>query len=273
MTTIIVHGTMVARRADKEGTWWHHPQASFVRALDKGLEWAGGSADVWWIDDTDVGDHPGIPNRQNRPFMTRNGRFLWSGLADGFARRGGGEHLALYLNNLHAVAPWEPIRVVAHSHGCNVLKAASSHPALDTEIFIESAVFLACPHLTGTAMLRRGNLPYQLDPEVFGRILNLYTRRDSIQTKIAGLFGNPFDFGVFEGPPETHREDQDQGARHLYQNEEVPVEDSGKRAHSAMHGSSLGFLAGAWITHPDAAENALRSFHDLFPVASGDFGE
>jgi predicted alpha/beta hydrolase family esterase len=38
--------------------------------------------------------------------------------------------LAAYLNALRSVTD-EPIRIVAHSHGCNVVKLASMLPELD----------------------------------------------------------------------------------------------------------------------------------------------
>ncbi len=76
--------------------------------------------------------------------QTVEGPYEWTGGSEGLAR-GAAVWLAAYLNALRSVTD-EPIRIVAHSHGCNVVKLASMLPELDSSVIVESAVFLACPH-------------------------------------------------------------------------------------------------------------------------------
>lgn len=251
MATIIIHGTMTSSRADKAGFWWWHEDSGFCRALSEGLLKAGDTADVWHVDGIDVSAHAGIPAEQNSPFLVRHGRFLWTGLNQPELRRIAGKELALYLNLIRKTAPAEPIRIVAHSHGCNVVKIASAHRALDSNVFIGSAVFLACPHFQAKGLGFRGDIPYRLEPSRFGRILNLYSSQDSVQVGIAKSLPSLWGGGLFEWSPKAHRIDPDPRAQHIYENYQVTTGDSGIDAHTAMHAEEIGYMAGLWIGDPD----------------------
>ena len=215
--------------------------------------------------------------------QTVDGRFEWSGTPEGIARGAGATWLARYLNALRSVTK-EPIRVVAHSHGCNVVKLASQHPELDPSVKIASAVFLACPHFweddyvfdDSGSWLDRANITkqkptrvgkkfrYRVNRKVFGRILNLYSQKDQVQFKLAeklsgtyapqtGSFlenlGNSLrTLDVFERPQAT-RIDEDPLARPLYEDLEVPVaaECGEIETHSVLHGAVVGRMVGRWL--------------------------
>lgn len=272
MTTIVIHGTMTTQRADKAGNWWWHPNSSFCTSLDTGLSDSENMADVWHVDGYDVEQHPELPIKQNRPFMVRHGRFLWSGLNQPDFRRSAGKELALYLNLIHQTAPDEPIRIVAHSHGCNVVKIASSHRALNDDIYIERAVFLACPHFEGVGLGFKGKYPYQLNLDRFGGILNLYSEEDSVQIDVASVLPSVLGGGLFEWAPTAYRTDPDPDAQAIYDDWSIPTEDSGTNAHTAMHGASLGYLSGLWIGDPDYFKKVIQNT-DLLPVPYRDYGE
>lgn len=76
---------------------------------------------MWEVGGTDVQDLAAFTS--TRAFANHAGRFLWSGFDQGAFRRGAGKELARYLNAIVERTD-EPLRVVAHSHGCNVVKAA-----------------------------------------------------------------------------------------------------------------------------------------------------
>ena len=272
MATLIVHGTMTSKRADQAAFWWWHPDSGFCQALNRGLADAGDLPDVWRVGGVDVGCHTEIQARQNGPFMTCQGRFLWTGLDQPELRRIAGKQLAHYLNLIHSLAPNEPIRIVAHSHGCNVVKAASSHRTLQQGISIASAVFLACPHFKGEGLGFSGNIPYRLNPGRFGRILNLYSKQDSVQIDIAKRVSSLWGGGLFEWAPTAHRCDPDARAQDIYDNRQIATEDTGVKAHAAMHAEEIAYLAGLWIGSPDYFDNALANTSRL-PVPAEHNGE
>jgi predicted alpha/beta hydrolase family esterase len=95
--------------------------------------------------------------------------------------------LVQYLNRLRRETD-EPIRIIAHSHGCNVVKLASMSRELSADVHISKAVFLACPHFweanyeaeEPTSVLDKFKFKrlrphgrkyrYRASPERFGRI-------------------------------------------------------------------------------------------------------
>jgi hypothetical protein len=216
--------------------------------------------------------------------QTVEGRYEWAGSPESMARGRAAVWLAAYLNALRSVTD-EPISIVAHSHGCNVVKLGSMLPELDSSVFVESAVFLACPHFwkedpvfeTGQTWREpaemRGQLKpkridrqfgYRANPRVFGRILNLYLHKDAVQNalseKLSGayapqtglLFQNVRKgfaaLDIYERPHGT-RVDEDLAARHLYADLEVPVDPAcgGVEMQSVLHGAVVGRMAGSWI--------------------------
>ena len=272
MATLIVHGTMTNQRADRAGFWWWHPESGFCQALNRGLIDAGDLPDVWQVDGADVSTHAAIQMRHNGSFTTHQGRFLWTGLDQPELRRIAGKQLAHYLNLIHEIAPDETIRIVAHSHGCNVVKIASAARSLHRHIFIDSAVFLACPHFKGEGVGFLGNIPYRLNPGRFGRILNLYSKRDSVQVDIARRVPSLWGGGLLEWAPTSHRCDPDARAQDLYENHQIATEDSGVKAHASMHAEEIAYLAGLWIGSPDYFDNALANTNRL-PVPADHTGD
>lgn len=303
MATLIVHGTVPVKVPFTVKWWWDswhesgflHSMAAAMQAVS-----ASGQDDVWKIDGVPVGRIAALdpqggsvwkaaldpnawlelmdPRRllEAEQGLVHKGCFMWSGSDMDSERQRAGRALARYLNRIHALAPREPIRIVAHSHGCNVVKVASGCGLLDPAIFIGRAVFLACPHF----VIERGGrrvFPYRLDPARFGRIINAYSLGDSVQVDIAqNMPGPPESTDMIMGILRAERTEQDPAAQARYLDFEVPTADSGVRAHGAMHGWRMGALIGFWLScgegrfdepYDEARENGI------FPIAAGDDGE
>jgi len=259
--------------------WWNSWQeGGFLNALTAGLTAAGGVNDVWRVGGRRVSDTPKLKAHWSlltgmaNQLSEKDGHFLWSG-ADSFSdRRAGGHLLARYLNKIVEIAPQEAIRIVAHSHGCNVVKEASADASLDRRVLFQRVVFLACPHFAGKND-RGFVLHHRLAPARFRKILNLYSMGDTVQTKIAqgvaGPFGaNPNDFV----PAVAHRIEQDGIARHLYEDCAIRTLDQGTAAHTAMHGMRVGYLTGRWLAGENLQQILHRAGSTSLPVPRGDFG-
>jgi hypothetical protein len=279
MATLVIHGTMTILGAVHAKWWWNSwQQGGFLNSLAGGISAAGGLNDVWRVGGRPVREIPelkahwsmltGLANQLSE----KEGHFLWSG-ADSFSDRRAGAHLlAKYINKVLEIAPGEPIRIVAHSHGCNVVKQASTDGSLDRRVRFQRVVFLACPHFVGRN--NRGPvLHHRLAPARFQQILNLYSTGDTVQTTIAqgviGPFGaHPSDFV----PAVANRTEQDAAARRLYEDWSIPTADRGTAAHTAMHGMRVGYLIGRWLAG-DNFQNIVNTFGSrLLPVPLGDFG-
>jgi hypothetical protein len=263
MSVIIVHGTH-----DPDGHWWIETSpGSFAEAIDHGLLEAGNQPAVWRVGDVPVRDFKELRPKGSRnwlwmpkdpPFNNREGRFVWSGLdLHGAGRLVGGKQLARYLETVAALAPDEIIHLVAHSHGCNIIKQATQE--LHTPLKLGRIIFLACPHFVD---IQTGAFPYRIDPNVLGHysepILNFYTPQDTVQTTIAQLFP---DLGMAPGMPavkwlgfpgtplvRAYRRDQDPDAASLYA--EFPIDyrgGQGTRAHGAVHSHDVGRFIGYWL--------------------------
>lgn len=127
MSTIIVHGTVPARSPHSVGWWWNSwgPEG-FLGNLAEGMRRSSGSDwhDVWSVDGVDVSEVPDLqpdgfdwrdPTRMFRPgegppFLSYNGRFMWSGSNQHTERQRAGVALAHYLNAVYYLAPSEPLR-------------------------------------------------------------------------------------------------------------------------------------------------------------------
>jgi len=182
------------------------------------------------------------------------------------ARADGGLKLARYLNRINQLAPNEPIRVIAHSHGCNVVKHASLSKELHPGVRISAAVFLACPHVPFEDLVYK-KIYYRPAPERLGAILNLYSILDSVQGKWAELVTGHFM------PVTMSRIDPDEASRHLYQDHEIATLDDGVSSHSAMHGARVGWLVGRWLAAGGQFARVLKGHSKLLPVPRGDTGE
>jgi len=259
MTTIIVHGTQTHRSAIA-GTWWWNSwhEGGFLDAVAQGMLHASGSHDVWRVNGVPVSQVPELTATKSfwtlsfrpRSLSQHQGYFLWSGAAMGIARDAGSSALVDYLNAIRALTN-EPIRIIAHSHGCNVVKMASASRKLASGIHFERVAFLACPHFFTPNAVAGYRVPYKLAPNRFGRILNLYSPSDSVQVDVAShLSGQVISASLAEmQSPTAYRVEQDADAQHLYENVAFPVASdcSGTQAHTVAHGSLLGAVVGAWL--------------------------
>ncbi|MEO1204709.1 MAG: hypothetical protein AAFV45_00100 [Pseudomonadota bacterium] len=275
MTVVIVHGTH-----DPDGAWWVETTPNdFAAEVDRGLVEAGSQPQVWRVGAFHVSAFDELrpepswswfSGRTAPPFDNREGRFKWSG-ADlhGPGRHVGGKQLARYLEAVTELDPDETIHIIAHSHGCNVVKQATRE--LAKPVKLGRLVFLACPHFTD---IHGGEPTYRIEPSVLGPyrtpILNFYSPQDVVQTTVARLMpdlgmapGMPeIGFLGFEGTPlvESHRSDPDPAAAGLY--EELEVEftgGDGVAAHGAVHKPEVGRFLGYWF-----AQEADVPAHDLW---------
>lgn len=291
MTTLVIHGTFAHGGSWYQSSWG---ASGFLAGLRRGMEDAAGWDDIWCIGGEPVSSYREL------------GRvYEWDGLPAGLYRGAAARQLAEYLNVVAGLTE-EPMRIIAHSHGCNVVKLASSLRELSPRVVIEQAVFLACPHFYEDAYEQEAmswqdrldirkvhagykksghRFRYKLDPARFGRILNLYCERDEVQVDLAqSLSGGQVPLtgsflenvlaqltdGILE-TPRASRRDMDPEAQHLYENLSVEVESrcSGRSAHSVMHGALIGALCGVWLNSGRSVREVLRELGDL-PVLPGD---
>jgi hypothetical protein len=274
MTTIIVHGTLGA-----SNRWWLNSwgERGFCSAVARGMTQVAGGHDLWHVNSIPVSKQPTLNVRGNwlygrigQRFSHLDGHFFWSGMNSAREREGAGAALAHYLNAIRQLTN-EPIRIIAHSHGCNAVKYASSSGALANNVRIDRAVFLACPHFRESLKQKPAGYKfhYKVAPNRFGRILNLYSARDTVQLNLAQ--SQPELFGVslrMDYAATSSRQDLDPDVARLYENREIVVADNcgGTAAHTVMHGAAVGYLAGAWLA-------SGRFFPPAGRVAANDAGE
>jgi len=278
MTTLVVHGTMTVAPAQTVRWWWDSwGDGGFLNAVAQGMVDASGKHNVWRIAGRPVSEvaelNPKWSLWRGRlgQFGQHRGHFMWDGADMDISREAAATHLVRYLNTLHTTAPGEALRIIAHSHGGNVVKLASASKRLLPGIYFDQAVFLACPHFEGAD---GRTYAYQLAPERLGVILNLYSESDTVQTQLAEkITGLPGPRPVDWIPPRSYRIDQDPGARRGYENSRIPTRDTGVKAHAAMHGSAVGYPVGRWLGGGSNFETILQKFGPrLLPVPTGDDG-
>ncbi|MDD5542221.1 MAG: hypothetical protein PHX83_03535 [Acidobacteriia bacterium] len=279
MATIVVHGTMTLTAAQFTKWWWNSwGKMGFLDAVSRGMLEASGRHDVWHIGGREVSEVPALNPKWSvwsgrwGQFGQHRGHFMWDGADMGISREAAAYQLVKYINTLHQISPQEPIRIVAHSHGCNVVKRASADKKLLPGIRFPQAVFLACPHFVGAD---GKTFTYRLAPQRFGTILNLYSPQDSVQTSFAETFqGLPGGRMADWIPSSSHRMEQDVRARAVYRDYEIPTRDAGVHAHTAMHGALVGYVVGRWLVQGgDFGAAVTHVPRELWPVALGDFGE
>lgn len=162
MTTIIVHGTF----APTEDWYWNSWYANgFCQSLSEAMMNTTGQDDVWRVRGVPVSEIEELNPR--RSFWTgrmgqisqKEGHFIWSGDYNAISRKFAAADFAKYLNVIFDLTN-EPIRVIAHSHGCNVVKQASSSSKLNPHVYIGRAVFLACPIFSPMNIAKKDHLIY-----------------------------------------------------------------------------------------------------------------
>jgi hypothetical protein len=173
------------------------------------------------------------------------------------AREAGGKFLAYYLNAVRRVAPSEPIDVIAHSHGGNVVKSATMAPHFDPAVRLRNVVFLACPQWV-THLHDGIHFPYRLNPQRVTRVLNLYSEEDVVQYRLAAAVPGGWSHRLEANLPSPGRIDADPSVQGLYENCHIPTKVGGKVAHSVMHGQTVGALVGVWL-----AANGRESFRNI----------
>ncbi len=275
MATIVVHGTMTTSAA-KNSTWWWNSwhDSGFLGALAGGMSEASSWHDVWRVNGVAVSNIPELTQTKWSALKGRSGlaqyrgHFTWSGANMFLSRDVGATQFAEYLNAIRSLTN-EEICVVAHSHGCNVVKAALSHRSLSAQVSISKLVFLACPHFQS----HDGSLRYRIPPPKVGQILNLYTQQDPVQTSYAQSLTGPAAKLADFLPQESHRTDPDPAVHHLYRNFEVPCSASGVKAHSVMHGALIGGLCGMWLNSNETFPTIVSRYPDLPAIPSNDTGE
>jgi len=79
-------------------------------------------------------------------------------------------------------------------------------------------------------------------------------------------------------PPTAYRREPDPAARHLYEDYEIATRDQGVNAHTALHGTTVGRLAGLWLAGADDFDGIVNTIlqnvgPEPLTVPAGDFGE
>ena len=281
MATIVVHGTMTLLSAKHARWWWDSwYERGFLDAVRQGMQAYAGRDDLWTVRGQPVSKIEALQMKWSfwkgtmGQAPAHEGHFFWAGTDDYVTREAGAYQLVIYLNHLAEFAPEEPLSVIAHSHGCNVVKMASSSAKLSRSIRFKRAVFLACPHFEAAGP--QGTFySYRANPGRFGKILNLSSESDTVQVGFSDtLPGMPGPRLGDYLPPKAHRVDRDPRAASLYDNWNIKTEDHGTAAHTVMHGAAIGKLIGVWI----ASDMSFREIVDkagnaLLPVPRGDVGE
>ncbi len=261
MTTIVVHGTFAAN----EDWYWNSWQENgFCRSLSAALRDAGGEDDLWRVRGIPVREIPELnPPRsfwigRLGQISQRQGHFIWSGDVNAISRKYAATDFAKYLNVIRDLTD-EPIRIVAHSHGCNVVKSASASKKLQPQVHLDRAVFLAGPHFVANEYRQQGPFDlrsqvvgkkhlYPLQPARFGRIANLYSPRDPVVGQLADKLATASGWNY--EVPEVSFTDEDPKAADLYENYEieVPEQITGLAVHGWLHSSEMAPAIGSWLT-------------------------
>lgn len=260
MTTIVVHGTIAANEEWYWNSWY---EGGFCQNLSKAMLEHSDCHDVWRVADTHVSEVKELNPKRSwwktnfGQLSQQNGHFIWSGDYVATARKFAAKKFAQYLNVIASVTD-EPIRIVAHSHGCNVVKAASSYKKLNSSVYIEKAAFLACPHFFEPDYQQKNAFTlklkvignrylYALQPERFGRIANFYSTRDPVVGKLSNKFATPSGLG-FE-VPNVSFVDNDPRATSIYENYEVDIPDDVKASaiHGWLHNQQMAYTVGRWF--------------------------
>lgn len=269
MATIVIHGTLA-----RNERWWRPGDPSgFLAALAQGMAAGGRNPhDVWAIGGRQVSQWDALrpasswnwlTGRKPPPFDQIEGHFCWSGANVHSERLDGGRALAAYLEALAQIAPQERIDIVAHSHGANLVKVATSH--IGRQVPLGALVFLAAPHCDKCQVsFSKVDYPYRLhlaDGPAHRRVLNLFSAADPVQVKIAGLA--PDSFGAAPGLPgisplfDAYRVEVDPQAKAAYDNLEIAGSFGGKLAeHGALHNAAIGRLVGLWLARWPALSGA-----------------
>jgi hypothetical protein len=258
VSTIVIHGTLARNEA-----WWRDVAASdFLTALADGMA-AGGRDrhDVWTIAGRPVSQFAelqpvaarGFFGTKQPPFNQIGGHFCWSGENVHRERLDGGLALARYLEVLAGISPDEPIDIVAHSHGANLVKVATCEAG--RQVRFGQLVFLAAPHC-GKAQVSWAEVNYYRLHASWAnggppRVLNIYSAADPVQTRIAG--GAPDSRGTPPGFPgwtpvfDAFRVEQDEQLQGVYEDMEVAAVARGVAEHGMLHNAAIGKLVGLWL--------------------------
>ena len=268
MSTIVVHGT----HARNEAWWILKRPGGFLDALAQGMRQGGKEPDVWTVDGRPIADYAPPPTPPSgEPFEHIDGHFRWCGERGHEPRLRDGMRLARYIEALSQVHPSEPINIVAHGHGCNLVKVATHY--VRPGVMLGRAVFLGAPYCE--IVVGGGQpYPYRLSPHTLSRdaagaapVLNLYSLEDTLQIDWSDCFPERPAAGGWESSLtqiyNAHRVDPDPYTKHAYDNVELPTRmGAGPHVHGALHGPTAGLIAGFWLARwPElTGRDCLRHF-------------
>ena len=273
MCTIVIHGV-----GARDESWWILKRpGGFLDALAQGMRQGGREPDIWTIGERPLADYaPPPPPPDGEPFEHLDGHFRWCGQPGHEARLRDGMRLARYLGSLSRVHPSEPINIVAHGHGANLVKIATHYVQPGT--LLGRVVFLGSPFCE---IVEGGQqFPYRLSAQSISRdvagaapVMNLYSREDTAQIDWTDSF--PQESGCVVEPdgrgsdfrmsPTFHayRVDPDPYTQYAYDNVELPTRMGlGGHVHQALHGPTVGLLIGYWFSRwPElSGRDCLRNF-------------
>jgi hypothetical protein len=291
MSTIVIHGTDAREQA------WYRVAGNrgFLDGLADGLQTGGRNPDVWTIGGRHVskcGDTlwpvagwTFFGGRKRAAFDQLDGLFRWSGANVHGERLDTDQTLVRYLEAVSKLTRNETIDIVAHSHGCNLVKMATR--SLNGKVPLGHLVFLAAPHLkqTGTkdGYLYRLNLA-RLGFAKAGKarpVLNIYSDDDTVQTTVAAAapdtWGAPPGLpklGSFAGTPisDSCRTDPDPEAQAAYENLKLATTiGKSMTVHSALHGYRVAQLVGLWLAKwPQLSGEDCRQYFRIETLTHAD---
>jgi pimeloyl-ACP methyl ester carboxylesterase len=232
LITILVHGTSAS-----DALWWRS-NGAFAMALDQALAdpKKGIVGDIWKISTAGNISVSKVPSLAS---FGPDGMFQWTGGNSPKDRHDGAQKLANYIQAIRTAYPQEPIRVVAHSHGGNVAKEATSLGAK-----MDALVLLGTPH--GQDLDDKGVAnSYLYAPTAASLpnfVLNFYSEQDIVQetaaTAVSGEKGNAHFF----------RTDRDPTLAGRYVNIAVETKMRAQnQAHSVLHSSAMAPVIASWI--------------------------
>ena len=242
LLTIIVHGTILSSKP--KGIWWTK-NGMFATNLDAILK------DVW--------------KAKNKKIKI-NGEFSWSGKNDHNERLKAGKDLADFIRKIRCLDSNEPINIVTHSHGGNVVLSALTElynnrsggicKKKNIDYTVDNVVLLGTPHFyiaynSGTEYVYMNTYALEM---IKGKLYNIYTRSDLTQTIFAdtsdgisksshGIRSNELPFW------KIHYLYVDRGVLHpKIENIEVEM-DFFSDSHGTIHSSEMGTYIGELLTN------------------------
>jgi RHS repeat-associated protein len=253
LISIIIHGTFASKTS-----WWTR-NGGFATNLDAVL------GDVWKIRTDGY-----------KPFDL----FSWSGENSHSARITSGHDLACYIIKIRSKYPKEPINIIAHSHGGNVVWEALRvlyKNKQKRKYRVTNVAFIATPQIKityGSWYTHRWYEYLYASMEgmwmIQNKAYNFYSIEDSVQT-----FGADLIDGIDEKDiPNSSLEwgdsiSADRTVNYIRNNFSIGTDVGPKDAHSVLHSANMGRYIGYILScsnHAEAAKKATMTF----PITNDD---